>query len=607
MIIYSIFIDPLNYVATLWDSDAKIVWEKDTDGVIFRKRLDGKFSMTRTGNETLFDKLIALTYCEKGILTVTDVFGTIQGRFHKKDLLISEDKCYIEIKFDREDEYTCLDGIMDKEFNILVTYTTNTVIPKQSIKMVYGKDFEFTTRQGTATYVNSFNPLTGWTNLIDLATNEPYDKFSRYDPADGFWTFYQNSYVLNGAYSPFGSNTFDIVTTWIRESQLLPRLGGVQGTAPEIAPTDCNVLAWELGEDTNINNIIYDNWVRYTSYFGNFIASPLPSSPAVEYIIRVNLDCTGSSQVYDRCRRLNDVITSIIYPCFSNGFKSDFFKSKTNPISGKDLSNLMLSQKSDVITPTSSDPATIGNTTFKKLMQYLKYMFNVDWAVDSKGDFRIEHRKYWDNNERYTVNNTVGIDLTEEYPQSLIATNEYTFEGSIPLREKFNFMEAWNIDFIGTDIDYSTCVETGDEISYSVSEITTDVDPEVLVPLASKEGFCMFNCESDLTAGYYNVISEEGEITKREIANAHLSWANLHDYYWVYGRFLPKGIMNGKYYDFYVRPLKYQKSITFPYCFGEFNPNYLIKTYLGNGIVKSASFSFKTRWITVELEYIDNI
>ena len=70
---------------------------------------------------------------------------------------------------------------------------------------------------------------------------------------------------------------------------------------------------------------------------------------------------------------------------------------------------------------------------------------------------------------------------------------------------------------------------------------------------------------------------------------------------------MPYGTINDKQTDFEIRPLKYQKSISFPYCVSEFNPKKLIKTNLGNGIVRSASFSFKTNFITVELEYIDNL
>lgn len=121
MFTYYIHIDPFDYTVQLQDSDAKIVFEKQT--ILFRKRIDGTFSLNRSGNEPLFDKLKALTFCETGTLSVSDNSGMIiQGTFMKKDLSISEAKCLISIKFDKLDEYSCLDGIQDKEFNILANY-----------------------------------------------------------------------------------------------------------------------------------------------------------------------------------------------------------------------------------------------------------------------------------------------------------------------------------------------------------------------------------------------------------------------------------------------------------------------------------------------------
>jgi hypothetical protein len=169
-------------------------------------------------------------------------------------------------------------------------------------------------------------------------------------------------------------------------------------------------------------------------------------------------------------------------------------------------------------------------------------------------------------------------------------------------------MEAWNVDFTGLPISYEGCIITGDEISHSASEITTDIDPNFLFSEASKEGFCMFHCNSTPESdGTYLIKPAIGKISNLEYKNAHLSWANLHDAYWKYGRYLPQGKMNGQDTAFSIRPLKYQKEISFPYCFGDFKPQRLIRTYLGDGIVKTASFSFKTNDITVSLEYIDII
>ena len=616
---YEIYIDPLNYVAVLNDSNAGIVWELDDNGVIFRKRLDGKFSFNRSGNEPLYDKLMSLTFCEECILTCYNDSGeVIQGSFRKKALTISEDKCLINLKFDRVDEYTCLDRIADKEFNILATYDGKPAMPIYTAKLLYRETLEYVSGSGYAdlplNYESGYWKSTGVIGDDNYLYPYPQPTFFPEGVADqGSWTFLSNTYTIQGAYVP-GNNNFFIETVWVREVKTIQRIGEEQTETPPNAGTSCDFYQWNFATTRTINGILYDVFARQLEDSGVEEDFNTPFSP---FTLTNVLNCNGAEYLFTRCRKLNDIITTIIYDCFPDGFESEFLKSTVNPISGKDLSNLMLSQKSDCIyskDPDTSvysektDPATKGIITFKNLMSYLQNEFQLYWAIDRDGKFRIEHKKYWRNNGSYTESNTVGVDLTAIYPYSLYGTNEYTFESDIPIREKFSFMEAWNIDFTGMPIDYSQCVNTGSELAYSVDLITTDIDPNFLFTLASNDGFCMFHCnripETDNT---YMVIAEVGLLSGNEYKNTHLSWANLHDAYWKYDRYLPSGIMNGKETEFDVRPLKYQIPISFPYCVADFDPQRLIRTYLGDGAVKTAKFSFKTNWITVELQYIDTI
>ena len=612
MFTYQIDIDNILHLASLNDSNAKVLWEKEDDSVIFRKRLDGKFIINRTFNELLYDRIMAFAYCDKGTLIVSNNSGeVIRGTFRKKDLTISEDKCWIDIKFQRDDEYTCLDGIVDKEINILASFIDKPTCLKKSITMTYGKVYEFSIpcKGNEDIYGTSFEESTGWFGLSDGFTLAQGIQDCN---IGNTWWFYQNIYKFTGTditYNNGGLNNFDIETTYFREIKLLPRLGDEQNDNPIAVVETCGYyMPWYFEETVTINGIVFDKFIRPNVINDLVPVGDGPWELTGNFILRFSSQCNGDTNIYDRCRKLNDVINLLIYDCFPAGFESEFFKSNVNPISERDLSNLMLSQKSDCIDPTSSDPATKGILTFKNLMEYLTEMFQVYWAIDSQGKFRIEHKKYWDQNESYTNTNEVDIDLITVYPMSLYGTNEYTFESGIPIRETFKFMEAWNIDFIGLDIDYSQCITIGDSINHNVDNITTDVDPTLLLSLATKDGFCMFHCES--TGNPFKVISEIGKLTGIEIANAHLSWANLHDSYWKYDRYLPSGLMNSIDTPFTVRPLKYQKEISFPYCFPDFNPYKLIRTRLsdadGDGIVRSAEWSFKTSWLTVNLIYRDN-
>lgn len=611
---YTIDISGVNFVANLIVSDGKIVWEEDENSVIFRKRLDGKFSLNRSGNEPVFDKLLALTFCEQGILNVNDNTGlVIQGSFRKKHITISEDKCRIDIKFDKVDEYSDLDTIMDKDINVLTLPIPVVTAISTNLPLI-----EYFHSSGWA-YSDSYwvgYGGHGW--MGDGCTNPiiPYPSGSAPSSTlwagwnsyqeENQWTFQQNYYTFVSEEPGLG-NKFNITSFYSRQVIYVTRLGDEQSAAPSNDGDACDKYQWVFDSYNELTK--QDKFARkmeITSYVVNPSVASMDKYSMIMYTGFYQTGCYAETYRYTRCRKLNDVIKSLISPFFSD-FSSEFFKNTINPISGKDLTNLLISQKSDCI-GTSSDPATKGIITLKSLLDILKTMFNVYWAIDENGNFRIEHKKYWDNNGSYTVSNTVDIDLSVVYPLSLIGTKEYNFEENIPIREKFNFTESWRIDFINSEIDYSNCITNGPSVEYNISQITTDIDPYLLLAYASKDGFCIFHCDSvPNTDGSYDVITDVGEMSQLILENVHISTANLLYNYWKYDRFLPQGMMNAKLTDFSVRALKYQIPISFPYCISEFNPQKLIATNLGDGAVKTASFSFRTNFITVELKYIDNI
>lgn len=632
MYTYDIYIDPLHYSVNLNASDAKVVWEKDNESALFRKKLDGTFSINNSGNESLFSKLLDLTYCETGILTISrDGVYVISGAFKKKDISVDIDKCFIQIKFDKYDLYVGIDELLDKDFDIIKgnpyrSYDTHTA------RYIYYENYEYTQGSGQSHYT-SWYTSNGYVEATDLP--DVYVPIFSPDPNfqgdyNGYpasrakypidipvaekstYTLYKNEVRLTGSYHDGWSNSFNINSYFVRAMRSYRRIGDNQTSTPSVDPADLNQYQWVfLKSITTPGGDTTDIFTRRVALY--YFESNVLSSPTALFTISANFKSPPTKIVdLTRGRKLNDVIDSMIFNAFPNGFKSEFFKSADNPISGKDLSNLLIYQKSDCINPSSSDPARKGVTTFKKLMGYLRDMFNVQWAIDSNGDLRIEHRKYWDNGESYD-DNTVGIDLTLIYPQSLIGTSAYTFESSIPIQEKFEFNDAFGDDFVGVPINYSPCILKGDTIIYSLNEINTEISSIYLNSDSSKEGFCLVHCSSTPliylidTYIYYDVIEEVGILTGKILYNAHLSNSNLQDAYWKYGRYLPKGIMNNVVTDFDVKFMKYQKEIVFPYCFDDFDPHKLIRTTLGDGTVKTASFSLKTNWLTVELQYKDSI
>lgn len=116
---------------------------------------------------------------------------------------------------------------------------------------------------------------------------------------------------------------------------------------------------------------------------------------------------------------------------------SSFFTMPINICTGKPnlFPQLAVAQNSDVLYPTSTQPATgfkelqgyTGNqvtiqqsasinqdvaVSLKQLLESLKALFDVDWFIDSStGKFRIEHSSYFSNGGTYGTPQ-VGIDLT---------------------------------------------------------------------------------------------------------------------------------------------------------------------------------------------------
>ena len=330
---------------------------------------------------------------------------------------------------------------------------------------------------------------------------------------------------------------------------------------------------------------------------------------------------------YGNVRYLRDIIRGIIDGNNDpNGleYQSMFFNSRYDMMKGGFFSNvrnirqnMMIAHKSDIRLgvpyiswgqPESDiDHATKGIITFERLMDILK-VFNVDWYINESGFFEIEHIKYFENGNNYLGTGFgVGKDVTgEDYAQNL---NSYKYiKGELFKYEKFKFMEQRGLDFVGLPITYGVCANQDPDtnvIEHSFNELTTDItfiheDEEAI----SREGFVLLM--------YYKindniwVAKERGYMTESTLPNVHLSWANLHDNYWKYGRIFSTGYINGAWTTFssYIKNIE-QVDVSYPLCCEEFEPYKLITTSLGDGEIFEATLDAKTGWITVKLRYND--
>ena len=608
------------------DNDGKIVWAKSNDGLVYQSQLDGSFIINSSMNEDLFDAILSLDFCDVCLINIYNKFNDqiVSSIFGKTDIEYIIDKCQIKIKPRFYDsKYLCLNSKSDEGLNICTAITN-----AQTVKYWDTRSFEFITCSEDLVFFEGANfsgAVAGtWGGLEDGAGFPKQRAFcspltsNAIQQEDTGWTFYRqtNTNPQVGA----GGVYFDIKTKWFREIIFVPKTDDtLQGSIP---PQGSSIFAWVYDHDFELNGNQYHKWFRavdslqpYFQPYSFFYTSPI--TWYLRYFYGFYPDgyywegMPEATRILTRGKRLNEILSALANKCGLT-YISQFFQNDVNPVSGANLSNLIIVQKSDCIYVSPSegeppaervDPATKGYITFNELMEHLKCMFNVSWYINDSDELVIEHIGYFRNGMSYdyTTPPEVGLDLTSVYPICLDGSKTYTYESQIPVREKFNFMESWNLDFIGADIDYSDCIalRNGGTVSYSASMITTDLDPVYLDGYASNEGFCLFHCDPENW-----VIAERGLMSNQVINNAHLSFANLHYNYWRYDRSISWGRMNGKYTEFMMaKKLKKQVDIQFPFCVEEYNPNWIVKTTLGDGEVARAEYSFKTGNIKVQLIY----
>lgn len=568
------------------DNNVSVVWDKGDNGLNYRKRLDGSFVLCRSGNGDLYDALVGMTHCDNWLITAQDKNGypVVTSTFNKRDISYNTDKCSVTIKPRYYDDKS-IDGMSEEDYNII-----NTHIPAQTI--TYNENYQFEFQDVITIPYFQPTPLSGSPPPPLLYKTFGWTLYW----AKSTFLYYEEVDFGNGILLPEYHYTLELI--YFREVKLIP--AAIDPNKDYPIPIGGSAFYFEYIETVSINGNDYNKYVRRVDnlFWNSSVTNPYITWSLTSYY------GLNKIRTLRRARKLNDVLFHFagVLNC---GFSSQFFKDNpSNPISGANLTNIMIAQKSDCIFEEGlepSDPATLGIITFKELMESLWSMFQVTWVVENHVLY-VEHINFFRFNFSYNSNYTPGLDLTTAYPTALIGTNAYSYDKSIPIREKFNFMEAWNIDFIGADIEYTHCLIDGSTVTHSAPLFTTDIDPTYLDNNASKEGFCLFHCDED-----NRVISEEGYLSKISSPNAHLSWANLHKNYWRSNRPLPSGSLNNELIGFNFPPqyLKEQVEFEFPFCVENFTDivNDRIRTTMGDGEVQKAQYSFKTGNIKIKLSY----
>lgn len=627
---YEITITNLVHIpVNLADRDAKIVWEKSDTGVNYKKTLSGSFTFYKALNETLFDEVMAMDFCANGLLMCSNGNNDLVAvsQFGKRDIDYNMDKCSVTIKPRWQDgNQSYIDSVIDEDFNILTWK-----LPPQIVTYTNVRTFEYKTCEKIGVDLSEqFDPngsppmFTGgkWYGLNQLGDEGMQKARVFCEPP----AITPNNYFSDTGWSYCGGATkvlnaddltFNITTEWFREVRYIQKLDNGEGVPPPSLDTETFEFKY-VGTEV-LNGITYNKYARpvqdrvYKQISNN--DSGIVWGIASYYGQQGN----GTLRINYRTRRLINILQHFASK-LNCTLQSDFFTNPVNTISGANLKYLLIGQKSDAIfegESQPSDPATQGVITMNTLMKQLYSMFQVKWLVDD-GILYVEHVKFFKSNFQYVELPAVDLDLTITYPLALDGSYSYSYDKDLPIREKFSFQEAWNIDFIGTDIEYTNCLTEGSTITNAADVMTTDIDPIYLDTEASKDGFIMFHCDKMFEGAVeHRVVVEVGALSGLEFPNAHLSWANLHNNYWKHNRPLRTGIMNGNLTTF-VQPFvrhKKQVPIEFPFCvenfarkespIGERMSNSLVRTTMGDGEIAKAEYNMKSGNMKIELLYDD--
>ncbi len=270
-----------------------------------------------------------------------------------------------------------------------------------------------------------------------------------------------------------------------------------------------------------------------------------------------------------------------------------FLNNETSPVLGgtNQYRYLTIAQKSDIRRPLATNPATVGMMSFNEMMDILR-MYNLYWTFDGSV-LRVEHYDYWEGEE--------GLDLrTQAISQG---ANKYSYsKDDMPKYEKFAFMESGDGNYFQHVISYnSPCVNNDVTDEFRVN-VTTDLsyiiacsaDPD-LVGNISDDGWVILASYDDGVD--YQVYYGTAYASPYATYNYVNSWAYLLRAFFMHGRVMMSGFIQGIAYDFISERKTKQQPIGAIVCYEDaYNPVDYITTELGEtwfggqkGYVKQAT------------------
>jgi hypothetical protein len=504
-----------------------------------------------------------------------------KGYFSYFDYKVDKDRCQLTFTPSPFDIYTPVYDQMDIERNVLAA-DLDFQIPMDK--------FDFPNESQTLTALGFGLPVAAaWTEYTGYPAGNQYYLFSQtsdfleWVPSGGAWfplyfvtQIYKRDYGLTDSNVPGGEPSPD--AEWILD----PQLPGPGIYSP-------GVYKWvrpyhSLGLDPLHNY--------------SFIGSGMN---VYEEII----DTVSSIVTLIGMKRLNKVL-EFFATFFNLTYASNFFYDTPNcPMGGSSLEWTMIQQISNL--GNEQDPATKGLMKLKDLLTWIRDTFNVYWYIDFStnplGNWRLEHRMFFDQGLSYTAYVPV-IELDMNlYPDNVKHLSRYEWAKPSLFRfEKLDIPYSYFSDWTDAGIEYPQYSIIGNETKTVSVGWGTDAsamyDGRNDLP---KQGWVLYHC---LDIAGVRVVNSIGAISGISYPNGRFSTANLMRDLWTWGRILPTGNVNGVLTTFgSYEKLRKQVELSIPQCCQDLDYNGIFHTDLGNGLIEAAEYDSKTGELKVNLKY----
>lgn len=589
-------------VVPLGESDFSIDWSRDDNDSNFDygKQLSGKMTFFGEAFKQLLHFENSMYRCEEQTLQIFYPCEggeklMFSGKISLNDAEFNLDKCLITIKFTKDDKNDCFEFRKDEKVNLF-----QLIYDRKKVKtsIVGGGVFEFKK-------CLQHNP-----SILDSSMYGGHFWCGNGDPYEQNWSVWRFDESMSGTFVDTSdpnqqmSGVYFSNTEWVRE----------------IVELDCQLTPpsdWVLIE-SNCSTTGKNKYAKIATTYD--CKSSNTYTDANNYSTEFECKILGFNQVdgtnkneIDNGILFNDAIVELVkLACPNLVVKSDFFQinpdvpTLTNYVTGKrSITNeILMFQKSDVKRPYTSQNASKLEVTLDKILEVISQVFNVKWRIDGSV-FRLEHVSWFSKNQ--------GIDVTSEELKRFFV-NSYSYQNEkIPRKEIFKFKEQQSNGWIG-EIEYKNCVSKGkkSEETIIIDEMTTDVqfvlnNPDSDSNNVEDSGFVLIS--SQKVGEEYFINSEQN--TNGFVLNNVFSWTALIRDFLGYERPLKEGFVNGSSTPTTfnsVRPSKKGEKFAIPFsvCNKNFNPDDIVKTKIGNGVVDSASFRFKDCWLELGLVYSAN-